>query len=130
MLTPHLIKSCNKPLASSPSWGSAPSISTLEAPCDAPSTPDITRADSSYASDVSSTNVRDSTGSTADRGWAQGDHNYVARTHSRRHHQGWTRECHRACRMLTNDRDRRGATPATPTPLLKVRTETGEAGAA
>jgi hypothetical protein len=55
-------------LGAAPSWGPAPSTSTLVAPCDVPSAPGIIRASSSHTFDVGSTNVGDSTSATAGRG--------------------------------------------------------------
>jgi hypothetical protein len=64
MSAPCFTKSRNKPLASSLSWGLAPSTSTLAVPFDTPSALGIIGASSSRASDVRSTNVGDSTGAT------------------------------------------------------------------
>jgi hypothetical protein len=67
MSLPRLTKSHSKLLASSLSWGSTPSTSTLVMPYDVPSSPSITRTHASCASNVGSSDAEGSIGATAGR---------------------------------------------------------------
>jgi hypothetical protein len=68
-LAPHITKSHSEPPVSSPSWGPAPSTSTLAAPSDAPSAPHTSYT---RASGVGSSSAEVSRGATTDRGQPRG----------------------------------------------------------
>jgi hypothetical protein len=109
MPAPRLTKSHNKPLTSSLSWGPTPSTSTQAMPCDTPSTPGITRTGASHASDVGSSNIRDSTTARLPM---------LIPNNATKGRRGDVTGAHHT---LMNDRDRRGVTPTTLALPFKVR---------